>query len=99
MRVINVTNSVTWVDCPGGGWENPSAYQAEAGVVIDTRLKKEVGSLENFLLRATDAIVVVTREVAATIEDPNLLQQVRVPGAAAMKGGGFYAEPFNPHAQ
>lgn len=96
MKVINMLDSVAWVECPGG-WYRPSAYRAEGSSIVDTRCDRAVGSLNVFLRQRPDTIVAVTREVAATI-DPDLLEQVRVPGVAAMIGGGFYAEPFNPHA-
>lgn len=97
MRIINMTKYTTWVDYQGGVWERPSVYRTEGNHVVDTRCNRRE-EVNRFLRQAPNVIVVVTREVAATI-DQDLLDRVRVPGVAAMIGGGFYAEPFNPHAQ
>lgn len=95
MRVINMTETVVWTS--QYDWHDSSAYKAEGRVVIDTRFGRNVGALSDFIRRRPDTIVVVTREVAATI-DPDLYEKVRVPGQAEMAGGGYYAEPYNPHA-
>ncbi len=95
MKVINMTNVVVWTS--QHDFQNPSVYKTEGGVIVDTRNNRIVGNLVEFLHRRADTIVVVTREVAATI-DSELLGQVRVPGQAEMLGGGYYAEMYNPHA-